>query len=174
MQWRIATDLGPEDATAAVRMCKFPPVGSRSLTVGLPHFGHAAVPAPTVKQELNAAGSTVFIMIETKEALNEVDVIAAVSGVDALLVGANDLAQELDCLGQWDGEVFLTAMKRVSVACSKHGKIFAVAGLYHRPDLMDSIVNDLGCRWVLGGLDAGLLVAATKDNCANLKKLHRS
>jgi 2-keto-3-deoxy-L-rhamnonate aldolase RhmA len=116
-------------------------------------------------KELDAAGSTVFIMIETKDALEAVDDIAAIDGVEALLVGSNDLGQELGCLGQWDGEVFLGALRKVGEACKKHGRIFAIAGLYHRPDLMKDVVNEMGARWVLGGLDAGLLSAATKQNC---------
>ena len=154
-------------------MCKFPPQGGRSLTVGLAHFGHAAVPSEVAMKELDEKGSTVFIMIETKDALAAVDDIAAVPGVEVLLVGSNDLGQELGCLGQWDGEVFLGALRRVGEACRKHGKIFAIAGLYHRPDLMDGVVNDMGARWVLGGLDAGLLVGAMKANCEGLAKLQK-
>lgn len=162
-----------DDAKAAVAMCKFPPLGGRSLTVGLPHFGHAAMAPDVAMKELDEKGSTVFIMIETKDALDVVDDIAAVPGVEVLLVGSNDLGQELGCLGQWDGEVFLGALRRVGEACRKHGKIFAIAGLYHRPDLMEGVVNEMGARWVLGGLDAGLLAAATKQNCEGLAKLHR-
>lgn len=154
-------------------MCKFPPQGGRSLTLGLPQFGLAAVSSDVVMKELDAQGSTVFIMIETRDALEAVDEIAALPGVEVLLVGSNDLGQELGCLGQWDGKVFLGALRKVGEACKKHGKIFAVAGLYHRPDLMKGVVNDMGARWVLGGLDAGLLTAASKQNCDVLAELQK-
>lgn len=170
----MLTGAWTDDAKTAVAMCKFPPLGGRSLTLGLPHFGLAATPADVVMRELDAKGSTVFVMIETREALEAVDGIAAVDGVEVLLVGSNDLGQELGCLGQWEGDVFLGALRKVGEACRRHGKVFAVAGLYHRPDLMEGVVNDMGARWVLGGLDAGLLVAAAKQNCEGLAKLQRT
>lgn len=112
-------------------------------------------------------------MIETKSALDAVEDIAAVPGVDALLVGSNDLGQELECLGQWDGELFTAALRRIGAACKKSGKVFAIAGLYHRPDFMRRVVNEFGARWVLGGLDAGLLTMAAKGNCEGVKALLR-
>lgn len=131
------------------------------------------MPPEVVMRELDAKGSSVFIMIETKDALEAVDEIAAVPGVEALLVGSNDLGQELGCLGQWDGDVFLGALRKVGEACKNHDRIFAIAGLYHRPDIMKSVVNDMGARWVLGGLDAGLLSTAAKQNCEVIAGLQK-
>lgn len=162
---------GVKDAREAVSMCRFPPTGGRSLALGMPHFAFKSVDAQTCMRELDAHGSTVFIMIETKSAFEAVEDIAAQEGVDALLVGSNDLGQELGCLGEWDGDVFMGALQRVGEACKKNGKVFAVAGLYHRPDLMKRVVNEFGARWVLSGLDAGLLQAATKNNCEGVKAL---
>ena len=55
-------------------------------------------PAHSVSQ-LNETGSTVFVQIETREGLKNVDDIIAVPGVDVLMVGANDLSLELGCRG---------------------------------------------------------------------------
>ena len=140
----------------------------------MPHFAFRPIPADDTMRELDAAGSTVFIMIETKSALAVVDDIAALPYVDALLVGSNDLGQELGCLGEWEGEVFMGALQRVGEACKAHGKVFAMAGLYHRPDLMKRVVNEFGARWVLSGLDAGLLSAAAAENCKGVKALLES
>ena len=131
------------------------------------------MPPEVAMKELDTSGSTVFIMIETKDALEAVEDIAAVPGVETLLVGSNDLGQEIGCLGQWDSEVFLGALRKVGEACRKYGRVFAIAGLYHRPEIMEKVVNDMGARWVLGGLDAGLLTAATKQNCDVLAGLQK-
>lgn len=113
-------------------------------------------------------------MIETVDALESVDDIAALPGCDVLLVGSNDLLTELGIMGEFDNPKFVHSLEKVANAAKKHGKIFAIAGLYHRPDLMDKVVNDLGARWVVGGQDVGLLVNAMRQNCQALKAIKRS
>jgi len=112
-------------------------------------------------------------MVETVDALESVDDIAALPGCDVLLVGANDLLTEMGIMGDFDNPKFMKALEKVSHAAHKHGKVFAIGGLYHRPDLMDRVINDLGARWVIGGQDVGLLVAATRQNCQALKAIQR-
>lgn len=108
-------------------------------------------------------------MIETADSLVVVDDIAALPGCDVLLVGSNDLAQEIGTLGDWDAPEFMEALQKVGEAARKHGKIFGIAGLYHRADLIERVVNEFGARWVLGAQDVGLLVAGTKTNCDLLR-----
>ena len=115
-----------------------------------------------------------FLMVETRDALENVDAIAALPGCDVLLVGANDLAIEIGTLPDWDSPVFLAALEKVGQAAKKHGKIFGIGGLYHRPDLMERIVNEFGARYVLGGLDLPLLIGAAKGNCETIRKCQKT
>jgi 2-keto-3-deoxy-L-rhamnonate aldolase RhmA len=78
---------------------------------------------------MNSCGSTVFIMIETADALDAVEDIAALPGCDVLLVGSNDLAMEIGTLGDWDAPKFIAALQRVGEAAKKHGKLMGIAGL---------------------------------------------
>lgn len=164
----------PEDAKRVIQVSKYPPLGKRSLTAGLPQFSYAPAPAVVTAPQLNESGSTVFIMIETADALEVVDDIAALPGCDVLLVGANDLLTEMGIMGDFGNPKFMQALEKVSQAAQKHSKVFAIGGLYHRPDLMDRVINDLGARWVIGGQDVGLLVNATRQNCQALKAIQRS
>lgn len=162
-----------EDARRIIQTSKFPPLGKRSLTAGLPQFSYAPMPAIATAPQLNESGSTVFIMIETADALEVVDDIAALTGCDVLLVGANDLLTEMGIMGEFDNPKFMQALGKVSNAAKKYSKVFGIGGLYHRPDLMDQVVNDLGARWVIGGQDVGMLVKATRQNCEALKRIQR-
>lgn len=166
-------DMSEEDAKQVIQTSKYPPIGKRSLTAGLPQFNYMALPASVTAPQLNESGSTVFLMIETVDALEAVDDIAALPGCDVLLVGSNDLATEIGIMGDFDHPKFMQSLERVAQAARKHQKIFAIAGLYHRPDLMDKVVNDLGARWVVGGQDVGLLVNATRQNNRALKAIQR-
>jgi 2-keto-3-deoxy-L-rhamnonate aldolase RhmA len=150
---------------------KFPPRGKRSLTAALPHFGYGRVSAKEVIKQLNDVGSSAFIMVETAECLRNIEAIAAIEGVDVLLLGANDLSLELGILGQWEHETFLSALKTIAAAAHKHGKVFGIAGLYTRPDICKRAVSELNARYILGHLDLGLLSMAMNKNVELLREL---
>lgn len=165
---------GVEDSQRVINISKYPPQGKRSLTGSLPHFDFKPLPAPVTAPQLNQRGSTVFLMIETKDALENVDAIAALPGCDVLLVGANDLSIEIGTLPDFDHPEFIAALEKVGKACKKHGKIFGIGGLYTRPDLMERIVSEFGCRWILGSLDLGLLIGGAKHNVEMLQRCQKT
>lgn len=150
---------------------KFPPVGKRSLTATLPQFGYQRVGAKFTIQQLDSVGSTVFILVETVECLENIDAIAAVEGVDVLLLGANDLSLELGILGEWEHAKFQAALETVAAAAHKAGKIFGLCGLYTRPDICKRAVKDLGARYILGHYDIGLLAMAMNKNVELLREM---
>src|SRR5216684_2213354 len=88
-----------EQALAAVAASKYPPTGARSLTSPLPqaHYGRAT-DRPAM-EALNRETLTIP-MIETQRSLQNLEEIAAVAGVDALLIGTNDLAADLGVPGE--------------------------------------------------------------------------
>lgn len=57
-------------------------------------------------EQTNYRGSTVFVMIETRLAIENIDSIAAVDGVDVLLIGSNDLSIELRVPGPFETNKF--------------------------------------------------------------------
>jgi 4-hydroxy-2-oxoheptanedioate aldolase len=113
-----------EQAEALVAACKYPPRGYRSwgpvrasIYAGTDYGDHA-------NQDL-----IVMPMIETAEALKNLDAILTVPGVDAIYVGPADLSLALGCkprLDQTDAPV-VEAQQRIVEAC-KHHKV--VAGIH--------------------------------------------
>jgi 2-keto-3-deoxy-L-rhamnonate aldolase RhmA len=84
------------DAERAVAWCRYPPAGLRGAAGRRPSdYGRHA------REYFASANATVLccIQIETREALEALDGILAVPGVDALLIGPNDLAAALGHLG---------------------------------------------------------------------------
>lgn len=160
-----------EQAKNAVHISKYPPLGGRSNSSGFPQFGLNPVPAAHSVRQLNETGSTVFVQIETRLGLENVDDIAAVPGIDVVMVGGNDLSLELGAVGNFDRPQFLRALEKVGNACKKHGKIFGIGGIYNRLDLMHKIVNDFGARWILGGNDQPLLLGALNTNNSGYKAI---
>ena len=78
-------------------------------------------PIGEMAEAVNAA-TLLILMIETPQAVENADVIAAVEGVDVLLIGTNDLCMEMGIPGQFDHPDVGAAYDKVIAACHKHGK----------------------------------------------------
>jgi 2-keto-3-deoxy-L-rhamnonate aldolase RhmA len=78
-------------AEAVVRHCRFPPLGGRSVMGLGPALGYRSVPLAEANQSLNAA-TAVILMLESAAGIDNADAIAAVAGVDVLLIGSGDLS----------------------------------------------------------------------------------
>src|ERR1700722_3069279 len=79
-----------EEARAAVAALRYPPLGRRAVYGSQPHFDYGKVAPAELMAVLNAA-TLVVVMVETARGIDNADAIAAVDGIDALLVGTNDL-----------------------------------------------------------------------------------
>lgn len=111
------------DARRAVDACLYPPAGSRS-------FGPVRVGLRDGPGYFATANARVAVipMIETAQALEEVEAIAGTPGVDALFVGPFDLSIALGLPpGDNDGEpVFDAAITRITAAAKRAGVATAV------------------------------------------------
>jgi 2-keto-3-deoxy-L-rhamnonate aldolase RhmA len=152
-----------EQARAMVDAFKFRPLGHRSIGGAYPQFGFAAKPAQEVVAALNDA-TMVVAMIETPQAVENAGSIAAVPGIDALLMGTNDLCLEMDIPGKLDHERVVAAIDSVVGACNKHGKAPALGGVYTR-DLMKRYLAR-GMRMLLAGNDINLLLGAAQEQAS--------
>lgn len=117
---------GAEDAEQFVQMARFAPRGWRGVG-GSVDARYGLMP---FEEYVTFGNQEVFlaVMIERREALNEVEKIAAVEGLDLLFVGPADLSQNLGCMGQWDHPLIREAIHRVADACARHGKSWGTAG----------------------------------------------
>ena len=151
------------EAKRAVDAARYPPTGSRSLSGLLPHFGYRALPA---REQMAQAEALTFLVgiVETKEAIKQIDAIAAVPGLDGLQVGTSDLSVSLGVPGELDHPSVQDAVRRTIDACSRHGKIAIVGGAY-RPDWL-RLYAAMGVRMMLVGNDLSLLVGALRDRAA--------
>ena len=147
-----------DEARAAVRAVKHAPVGGRSLAGAAPQLNYRALPPAETIRQLDQA-SLVVAMIESQTGLDAADDIAAVDGVDMLLVGANDLSVELGVAGQMDHPLVDEAYLRVLQVCQTHGKAVGVGGMGGRPDLISRYL-ELGASYVSTGNDITFLSAA--------------
>ena len=153
-----------DEARAAVRAVKHVPLGERSLAGAAPQLNYRTLPPEQVIRELDQA-SMVVPMIESRAGLDAADAIAAVDGVDMLLVGANDLSVELGVAGQMDHPSVHEAYLHVIAVSRAHGKAIGIGGLGGRPDLIRRYL-ELGASYVSTGNDISFLSAAASQKRA--------
>lgn len=87
------------DAAAVVRYAKYPPVGTRSVASVGPATRYRPIAIDALVREQNDA-TLVIAMLETATAIANAAAIAAVPGIDMLLVGALDLSFDMGLTGQ--------------------------------------------------------------------------
>lgn len=111
-----------EKARAIVSAAKFPPIGDRGLD-GAGLDGDFYVEYDTDEYVRNANAETfVVVQIETPEAVQNVDAIAAVEGIDGLFIGPGDLGLRLKHAAIGRDMTLDEATARVAAAARSHGK----------------------------------------------------
>ena len=156
-----------EEARAVVDHLKYPPAGHRSVAGAQAYLGFRAVPMAEATQVMNAE-TLVVVMLETPQAIADADAIAAVDGVDVLLVGTNDLVMEMGLPGQLGHAEVARAYEQVIAACRKHGKWPGMGGVYVE-DLMAKYVA-LGMRMILSGNDLAMMMAGASGRAKFLRE----
>jgi len=156
-------------AEAVVRHCRFPPLGGRSVMGLGPALGYRSVPLAEANQSLNSA-TAVILMLESAAGIDNADAIAAVAGVDVLLIGSGDLSTNYGIAGQVDHPRLREAYERVAAACRAHGKVLGVGGIRHNTALQGELIR-LGARFVIAGTDVNYVLAGARQDTAALREI---
>jgi len=152
-----------EQAREVVSRLKYPPQGHRSVAGAMVPFDFERVNPAEATAAINAT-TLVTVMIETPQAVENADAIAAVEGVDVLLIGSSDLSAEMGIPGQFGHERIVAAYETVIAACEKHNKWSGMGGAYAEEDLRRYI--GMGVRMVLAGSDLTLMMQAAAQTTA--------
>ena len=112
-----------DDVQEAVLAAKYPPDGQRGAHFLRPHHDFRAIEAPTSYMAETNHSIILGIQIETLEAVELVDEIAATDGVDMLYIGPGDLSIAMGLGCQPNHARIFEVAERVVEACRKYGKI---------------------------------------------------
>jgi 4-hydroxy-2-oxoheptanedioate aldolase len=141
----------PEEARAAVAATRYPPGGIRGITGSgrASRYGR-------VKDYLNNASNEicVLVQVETKSALDQIEKIASVEGIDGVFIGPNDLSASFGHLGNWGHTDVQAALKDAVVRLKKIGK---PAGILTPNEEEAKRFIEWGYTFVAVGSDLGLL-----------------
>ena len=155
-----------DEARRVVDFCRFPPLGHRSIPGSLPQTRFAALPMAETVELINRE-TLVVVMIETVTGIENADAIAAVPGVDVLLVGCSDTAAELGVTGQLGHPRVKEAIDTVFAACAKHSKVAGFGGVYDEALMAEYV--DKGGRFILSGSDLAFLMAGARSRSSMMR-----
>jgi len=138
-----------EHARQFVSWCRFAPEGVRGLNNNGCDADYTFKPQPQFVADANR-DVLIGIQIETQGALESVEEIAALDGVDLLFVGPSDLSLCLGVVGQFHDQKLWQAIERVSKACRSSGKSWGCVA----PDpKFAEHARELGCQMLTMGND---------------------
>ena len=131
--------------------CLFPPRGRRSAVGSTIHLGFEGLSQNDVAEGLDGL-TTTTVMIETEQGVKNAEAIAAVDGVDMVMVGTADLSGLIGVPGSLDSPEIRSACEHVAAACTKHGKVFAIGGVRNNPGLAAEYAA-MGAQFIIAGMD---------------------
>jgi 2-keto-3-deoxy-L-rhamnonate aldolase RhmA len=146
----------------------YPPAGTRSWGGPPPIYGYMPPHVAEAQKAVNDEILTV-VMIESPEAVENASDIAAVDGIDVLLIGSFDLTSALGIAGQMGHRKLIDAYDEVGKACAKHGKVLGMGGINGDEDSERYI--GMGSRFITTGSDHSYVVAGSLARATFLRGL---
>ena len=145
-------------AEQAVKSCKYPPLGVR----GFGPSGATARWGMNSSDYVKFANENVMVIpiIEQKQAIDNIDAIASVPGIDVLFIGANDLSFSLGVGGRTNDPLVEEAVNKVLAAGKKYG--IPVGYPAGNPSEINKRIAQ-GFRFFQASSDLGLMSAGARD-----------
>lgn len=157
-----------EQAREVVRQLRYPPLGRRSISSMQVHVGFRNLPVAELTRRLDQE-FLIAVMLETETAIENCEAIAAVDGIDVVMIGANDLCLDMGIAGEVMHDRVQAAFARVAAACGSHGRNCGLGGVRRPEDL--AVYFAMGYRFILAANDVTMLVAAGQARTAALRAL---
>jgi 2-dehydro-3-deoxyglucarate aldolase/4-hydroxy-2-oxoheptanedioate aldolase len=110
-----------EQARRVVEFAKYAPQGKRGISTTRAQTNYNPPPLSEYVKIANQR-TILLVQLETKEAVSHAEAIASVEGIDALMIGPNDLACDLGKPGEVQTEEMMHLIRKVIEAAKKAGK----------------------------------------------------
>ena len=158
-----------EEVEKLVEYAKYYPVGRRGFAptrAGRWGYGEKSQTTAEYFEEHNQ-GTLLFPQCETKGALENIDAIASMEGVDGIFIGPYDLSVALGKPADMENPELVDAIAHVLSVCKQHGKLTMI---YAGTAQATRKLFDDGFDSVAGGMDAILLIEAARQLVAEVRE----
>ena len=149
-----------EDAIQAAQACRYAPLGIRSYGPA-----RASIDLGVPYSEFPDSDALCLVMLETVEAIDNIEEIATVPGIDGVFIGPGDLSVSLGLApnNDPDNHQFITALEKTLEICDRNSLI---PGIFADPNTAQKRFQQ-GFKFVPVAVDFGLL-AMGADNALRL------
>ncbi len=153
-----------EQAARVVDWCKYPPRGKRG--VGLARAQGYGLDFADYMENANDRVA-VIVQAEHIDAVENIERIAAVDGLDCIFIGPYDLSASMGKTGQVDDAEVVGAIDRVTAAALDNGLALGFFGVS-----ADSVLPwiDKGYRLICAGTDAGFVTAGANSTLEGMSR----
>ncbi len=110
----------PELLATAVSWTKFPPVGIRGFGLNTMSVNYEPLSMPEIIDQINA-DTMVVMQVETQRAIDRLEELLSVPGIDAVMVGPADLSISLGVPGEFEHPKLVAAMETIRDTCIRKG-----------------------------------------------------
>jgi 2-dehydro-3-deoxyglucarate aldolase/4-hydroxy-2-oxoheptanedioate aldolase len=155
----------PEVLAQAISWTKFPPLGVRGFGLQPTHLNYEMRTMPEIIAHMNEH-VMVVLQIETVTAMNRVDELLSVPGVDAVMIGPADLSISLGVPGQFEHPTMIAAIEKIRDACLRHG---VAPGIHVRFAKLAKYWRDNGLTFVSCNSEIGYLLEKAQETVAALR-----
>lgn len=146
-----------EEARRSVDACRYAPLGHRSAMGGYVQLGFESLPIKEASGFMNEH-TLLAVMIETPQAVENVEEIAAVPGIDVVYIGSNDLLMEMGLPGQFEHPALEKAARRIIDASLANGKFPGIGGI-RGAEMAEKFVR-MGSRFLTTHSDLAFMMEA--------------
>lgn len=108
-------------ARTLVDCAKYAPLGHRGVSLSRPHTDFRKVDGPAYMARANDE-TLLLCQIESRAGVEHIEEILDVEGIDAALIGPNDMTQDFGILDQFDDPAVTAAFEKVIAAAAARGK----------------------------------------------------
>ncbi|MGY0353571.1 HpcH/HpaI aldolase family protein [Enterococcus avium] len=152
-----------EEAEKVIEISKYSPLGKRGVSTTRAHSNYSP---PPLKEYLKLANerTSIFVQLETQEAVKNVEDIASVEGITAIMIGPNDMATDLGVPGETGHPKMFEAIEKVIAAANKAG---LPSGIIESHQDYLKKCRSLGMTVFSCGSELGMLLSAAKQNVKN-------
>ncbi|MBW1695437.1 MAG: aldolase [Deltaproteobacteria bacterium] len=150
-----------------IRLIKYHPMGCRPMNLKGPHTDYHQGKPQQIISHLNENTLTV-VMIETQKGIENLDAICKVKGVDAVMVGPDDLSQDLGVPGEMSHLKLTEAIDRI-ISIARANRVACGLSCHSLEQVKARIAA--GCTWLPYSNDTAMVLNTAREVVPELMKI---
>jgi 2-keto-3-deoxy-L-rhamnonate aldolase RhmA len=156
-----------EDMARIVKLTKYHPLGGRPMNLRGPHTDYFPGQPREMLDHLNRETLSIA-MIEARRAIDNLDEMLKVEGLDCIMIGPDDLSQDLGVPGEMQAMILLEAFDEIFGKCRAAGVPYGLSA--QSPEMAKTWVSK-GCSWIPYQNDAAMVLNAARAAVPQLMEI---